>query len=344
VDNRIPSLDGARAVSILLVIAAHLIPNFSVPLLWRVDYGNLGVRVFFVISGFLITTLLLREQERAGEISIRSFYLRRFFRIVPVYYTFLLVMAILIPTGLILASYTALIPAAGFVSNYWFVMGTLGHTWSLSVEEQFYLIWPGALVLLGIGRTRYVCIALLFTAPIFRELQYEGVWPTKAMSAFESVCDALAIGCLLAMLRAKLWESRIYRIVVGSPLAVIAPVIALGLMAAMPSSDIVRAFALSLLNVGIALCLDHYMRYPKSMGGIALNSSPVVWIGTISYSLYLWQQPWHFNTLRLPWYIKVAGAFVCAVSSYYLIEQPFLKLRLRLTQGRAPRMPIKQHV
>jgi peptidoglycan/LPS O-acetylase OafA/YrhL len=86
-DKRIPSLDGARAVSITLVFASHLVSVYDTPIVWRFDYGNLGVRIFFVISGFLITSILLAERERTGHIRLIEFYIRRAFRIVPAYYT-----------------------------------------------------------------------------------------------------------------------------------------------------------------------------------------------------------------------------------------------------------------
>ena len=95
VNARVPSLDGARAVSAALVIAAHFGLPAHVPGLWRFNIGNLGVRVFFVISGFIITTLLLAEHKRTGTVGLKSFYLRRFFRIFPAYYVFLAIVAVL---------------------------------------------------------------------------------------------------------------------------------------------------------------------------------------------------------------------------------------------------------
>jgi peptidoglycan/LPS O-acetylase OafA/YrhL len=319
-ERRIPSLDGLRAASILLVIVSHLSPR--IPMLSLVDYGNLGVRIFFVISGFLITTLLLEERARTGHISIRDFYRRRFFRIVPAYYTFLLVMALLIPTGWLRASFAGLLPAATFSMNYFPVTATLVHSWSLSVEEQFYMLWPGALVLFGVRPCMYGCVALLFTAPIFRELSMEGLWPTPAMAAFESVCDALAIGCLLAILRARLWRNAHYRACVSSPYVLLIPVAALAFTAAGPTSTIVQTLSLSLLNIGIGLSLDRYMRFAQTVVGRTLNMAPLVWIGTVSYSLYLWQQPFMFNTLHLHWYAKIAGCFACGAASFYLVERP----------------------
>ena len=322
--GRIPSLDGVRAISILLVIASHL----SLPLrvLDRIDYGRLGVLIFFVISGFLITTLLLKEREATGRISIRNFYTRRFFRIVPAYYTFLLVMALLIPTGRIRASFADILPAATFSTDYFSVGDALIHSWSLSVEEQFYLLWPVALVLLGLRRSVYGGVALLFAAPIFRDLSRSGLWPTSDMTAFESVCDALAAGCLLAMLRERLWNNGHYRACISSPYVLLIPAVALAGTAM--SSPVAYALALSMLNVGIALSLDRYMRFPQTIIGRMLNLAPIVWIGTISYSLYLWQQPLMFDTApHLPRWVKVIGCFACGAASYYLIERTGLILR-----------------
>ena len=328
--REIPSLDGARAVAIVLVILSHLTTKrYSIPLLWRVDYGNLGVRVFFVISGFLITSLLLKERQRTGAIDIGQFYLRRSFRIMPAYWVFLAIIALLIPFGWVRASYAQLPPALLYFSNYKFIMGSLGHTWSLSVEEQFYLLWPGALLLFGLRRSLHICLALLLTAPAFRVLSDTGFWPTQSRYAFECVCDALATGCVLAMLREQLWQVPLYRRLVTWRYALMLPVAALLLIAATPNKVLAQSVALSLLNFGLAITLDRYMRYPETAFGRVLNFAPVAWTGRISYSLYLWQQPFIYNATSLP--VKLVGPFVCAAASYYLIERPALALRQRLT-------------
>src|SRR5579859_824532 len=116
--DRIPSLDGARAVSISLVIAGHVLTWSSLPFLWRVHLGALGVRTFFVISGFIITTLLLDELRSAGRINIKAFYVRRAARILPAYWLFLAIVVLLIPTGLVPAHYSDLPPAFAYFSNY----------------------------------------------------------------------------------------------------------------------------------------------------------------------------------------------------------------------------------
>jgi len=317
--DRIPSLDGARAVSISLVIAGHVLTWSSLPFLWRVHLGALGVRTFFVISGFIITTLLLDELRSAGRINIKAFYVRRAARILPAYWLFLAIVVLLIPTGLVPAHYSDLPPAFAYFSNYDLPGRALSHTWSLSVEEQFYLLWPAALVLAGLVNARTVCFTLLIAAPAFRVLSDLGLWPGHHNFAFECVCDSLATGCLLAMLRRQLWDAPGYPRLVASPTILLLLATVIALMALRPdgiASDLLTSF----LNVAIALTLDRYMRFPKSSVGRLLNSAPFVWVGVISYGLYLWQQLFAFR--QLPVVIQVGGPVAIAAFSYYLVEKP----------------------
>jgi peptidoglycan/LPS O-acetylase OafA/YrhL len=328
-ESRFPSLDGARAISIGLVIVAHLDLVRYVPGLWRLDTGNLGVRVFFVISGFIITTLLLAELHRTGSVSLTGFYRRRVFRILPAYYTFLgIVMAFSAFRGGT-ATWTKAWPAAIFVADYVDVPLVVGHTWSLAVEEQFYLLWPGAMVLFGLRRSYIGCIAILFLAPIFRILADIGLWPTSPRYAFECVADALAVGCLLAILRERLWENSVYRKFVSSPLSLLPLLTAILLIAVEQNKGLIYYSAgLSMLNLGIAIALDRYIRMPGSLIGRLLNLAPVIWLGFLSYSLYLWQQV--FAWAPLPTLLKLLFILGCAAISYYVVEIPFQRLRRRI--------------
>src|SRR6185295_707232 len=135
--GRIPTLDGIRAVAFAFVLCAHTLGTGILPMTSRVHvFGDIGVRTFFVLSGFLITTLLLRERARFGAISLRGFYLRRALRIFPAFYTFLAVVIVLRAAGLATASDRDLVFAGTYTMNFhadraWHV----GHLWSLSVEE-----------------------------------------------------------------------------------------------------------------------------------------------------------------------------------------------------------------
>lgn len=333
-ERRIPSLDGARAIAVTLVFTWHLLVHANVPLIWRIDYGNLGVRVFFVISGFLITSLLLAEREKTGTINIASFYVRRVFRIFPAYYVFLLVMAALLPTGWLILHKVDFLPSAAFYSDYQNAHDALGHTWSLSVEEQFYLLWPGAIVLLGLRRSFYGCIALLLLAPLFRMLVDLSIWPDTAMRGIEVVGDALAWGCILACARDRLWNNRLYRRLVSSPYVGFIPLATLLFMAVMMTRSRIAydTIGIPLLNVGLVLMLDRYMRFAATtLTGRWLNWAPIAWVGSISYSLYLWQEPLSCLTHPLPVIVEVLAAFALANASRHWVELPFLALRRRLS-------------
>ncbi|HEX4685074.1 MAG TPA: acyltransferase family protein, partial [Gemmatimonadaceae bacterium] len=138
--TRIPSLDGLRAASIALVLVGHVMLRFSVsPDRWvrfvasSLSLGHLGVMVFFVISGFLITTLLLTEIETTGRVSLRYFYFRRTLRIFPAYYAFLMVLGLLSALGWLVMPARHLLTAALYTTDYVPTPWTLGHTWSLAV-------------------------------------------------------------------------------------------------------------------------------------------------------------------------------------------------------------------
>src|SRR6185503_4239118 len=150
---RIASLDGLRGISILMVLFGHLTGtrNFLPREFGRItgDLGNLGVRVFFIISGYLITSLLFHEIEKRGRVDLKGFYIRRVFRIFPAFYAYLAVIGAAAALGLVHLGRWDAVAAATYTVNYvpdraWVV----GHIWSLSVEEQFYLLWPATLLLL----------------------------------------------------------------------------------------------------------------------------------------------------------------------------------------------------
>jgi len=160
-------------VSIALVVLGHLCgtSGFALPGSFAntLALGELGVGVFFVISGFLITKLLLEEAEGTGRISLLRFYLRRTFRIFPPYYAFILVLIVLDAARWITLSSGDLVHTLTYTANYhagrsW----NVGHAWSLSVEEQFYLLWPAVLLVLGRWGGLRVALAFIAAAPLVR--------------------------------------------------------------------------------------------------------------------------------------------------------------------------------
>jgi peptidoglycan/LPS O-acetylase OafA/YrhL len=184
--SRIPYLDGLRAYSILLVVLAHAsdaqawLAKKAYPQIFLPD-AALGVRIFFVPSGFIITSLLLNERDATGRISIRGFYERRIARIIPASYLYIATIAVLTAlrvTSVPLSSFLAAITYTVNLHMLWSHVGAsmqaakFGHFWTLSIEEQFYLFWPGILVFLGSRWSRRLAITCVFLFSFFRMVVY----------------------------------------------------------------------------------------------------------------------------------------------------------------------------
>jgi len=344
--NRIPSLDGLRAISIVLVLVGHLAGTQGFPLSAAAGnamaLGHVGVHVFFVISGFLITGLLLHELDRDGRIRLGRFYFRRTMRIFPPYYAFLAALVAAQIGGILILAPGDVAHAVTYTSNYdatrsWWI----GHTWSLGVEEQFYLLWPAALVLLGARRGLLVAAAIVFVTPVIRlaELQFFPAYVDGIGARFETIADAIAIGCMLACTRRFLHGTPLYMRLLRSPLLACAPLL---VFAGSMLGDHPRlAFVIGqpIANVATALVVDWAVTFPAGRVGRLLNAAPVVAVGMISYSLYLWQQPFLNRTSGLWWSafpVNLILAVGCAVASYFLIERPSLALRARLEKRQKP--------
>jgi peptidoglycan/LPS O-acetylase OafA/YrhL len=339
--GRIPSLDGLRAISIGLVLFGHLCGTL-LPKRLAVA-ATFGVTIFFVISGFLITGLLVAEQERSGRISLRQFYTRRVLRIFPAFYFFLGSALILRKLGLVTFSLGDLEAAATFTMNYrqdhaW----TLGHLWSLAVEEQFYLLWPATLALFGLARGARAALAGIIAAPLVRIAIFLFVpaWREGIESAFPTVADALATGCLLALMRRRLDASPRYLKFLASPSFVVVPVIVFLTVTLTRHTRFDYLIGQSLRNLGIGLIIDRVVRFPTMPVAQLLNATPMAFVGTLSYSLYLWQQPvinrqGHLWIHRFPQNVLLAAG--AALVSYFLVERPVLAWRDRVRgRVRAP--------
>jgi peptidoglycan/LPS O-acetylase OafA/YrhL len=337
IEGRIPSLDGLRALSIALVLLAHLTGTRGFPAseeMGRWQLGNLGVRVFFVISGFLITSLLLEEADRHGSISLAQFYLRRCFRIFPAFLVFFAVLVVLDALGMMALRPGDLLATVTYTMNYhhdrsWYV----GHMWSLSVEEQFYLLWPAILIFAGIrGGLRAAALVVLLAPPLRVAM---GFWPSLRPGigeTFPSVADALATGCVLAGIRPWLSRSARWQRFLASSWFWVTPV-AVALSARDPFAKLDWLVGQTVMNVGIAVIIDRTIRMPGDQLGRLLNVRPLVYIGTLSYSLYLWQQVFlnrHGSAefQGFPWNVLLVAA--ASVASFYLVEKPFLRLRGQL--------------
>lgn len=347
--RRIPSLDGLRAVSIALVLWGHAAGTrgfIHLAKTWEhfLDFSEIGVRVFFVISGYLISTLLFREQEQAGSISLGRFYFRRTMRIFPAYYALLAVVGVLVATREAAVMPGDFLHALTYTTNYhairsWYV----GHTWSLSVEEQFYLLWPATVALLGRSGAVFGAAAVMVLVPILRVVSWRMIPESRPLigETFQTTADAIAAGCLLAGARdwlrgdwlwTRLMHARTWWVV---PLATIL----LSRLRDHPSVDL--SLGMTLTNIGIAWTIDRSLVRPDRDLGRLLNWAPAVFVGTMSYSLYLWQQLFLNRRSTAAWCAfptNVILAVVCAWLSYHWIERPMLALRQRIE----PRLMVKR--
>ncbi len=346
--GRIPGLDGLRALAILLVIFAHSrFPGDNVLVLrmLRGRSGFLGVQIFFVLSGFLITTLMLREVHRTGRLHLGYFYFRRALRIVPVYATYLLVLALFVAGGWLQISGSNWLAAVTWtvnlvpVSTPW----AMCHFWSLCVEEHFYLLWPLLMALLPLSACRRavpVCLLGVLGLRWFVLLAYPGA--AVDLLTFTRI-DDIAFGCGLAFLaQDSTWRDRLGR-VAGSarwmPL-----LIAIFLVSQVVFSSVVGSRLLPhvALRIGIGLANDvnavtivvllwFVLTRPDDFWGRLLNHPLVVMLGVLSYSAYLWHLP---LCERAPSWMSdfpqnLLFIFAAAWLSYRLIEKPFLSLKDR---------------
>jgi peptidoglycan/LPS O-acetylase OafA/YrhL len=333
----IPGLDGWRAIAIGAVLLSH-----SFPSTYWTRHGALGVNLFFAISGFLITTRLLEEHALTGRVSLKNFYIRRAFRILPPALTFLTVAAALAACGVIVSTRTDFVSALVFLRNYWGTDPQHGwytaHFWSLAVEEHFYLFWPALLVLAGVRRSRFLAPALAIGFAAWRSLDMRHAFvPPFLHNEMRSDyrMDALLWGCTLALL-APLWNRRQSQAKAPLYMAVIPLVAAVVLNIYQPQGY--EAAQAVLFPVVLALSVTHSTGF--------LEWAPLRWIGRLSYSLYLWQQLFfsHFHhglLQRFP--LNLALALSCACLSYYLIEKPLMRLGHRMTLYHKDRDGIEDH-
>ena len=342
--KRLPLLDGIRAVSVLIVIGAHF--GYAVP-------SDLGVSAFFVLSGFLITWLLLRERDTTGDVSLQHFYLRRTLRIFPAYYAFLalafawdVLRADAWPPRLLLAGATYTVnyfnAATGHPST------SIAHAWSLSVEEQFYLLWPLAFLLLARRSTRALAWGLavaIVASAAWRSVAFLGLdlGASYAYNAFECRVDNVAIGCLLAVLARFERARAAIAVIAARPWAPLVTLALLALSRFATSAAYHYSAGFTVDAVLIAVTMVQLLHFPTHGLWRWLESAPARWMGTISYPMYLY----HAHALGVahrvpgPGFVQflagVAASCLLAYASWRLLEQPMLQLRPRLERLLAKR-------
>jgi peptidoglycan/LPS O-acetylase OafA/YrhL len=345
----LPGLDGLRMIAAFLVVFYHF--GFGVV------PGDHGVLAFFVLSGFLITWLLLAEEERHGAISLRLFYLRRALRIFPAFYAFWALW-----TALLLVFDKRIVwgqtwSAFAYLNNYYqAILGDpntgYSHTWSLGIEEQFYLLWPMSLIALRRRPRIAIVAAAIGVIWVYRALLelVVGVNQNYVYEAFDTRADHLLIGCLLAMLLrgehlGQLWRWLCKPFVSVVTLAVLIASIRAAQVFGAPYRNVI-GFALDPLLV--AVLIAQVLALSRSPLWSWLNWRWVRYLGLISYSVYLYQQvviePVRAAFAAYPLPVQLAGAVgvvvLVAACSYHVIERPFLRLKERIatrsTGARAP--------
>lgn len=355
--NHLPSLDGLRAVSIALVLIAHGADAVGSQSDFAGYLGQLGVSTFLVISGALITWLLICERDETGSVSLRNFYIRRALRILPAFWFFGLTVIALkwmhvlsIGTMDILRAFTFThnYPPAGHGPYYAWAMA---HTWSLSLEEQFYVLWPGLFCLLSKKKAFYVTLTTAISGPILRVASYYLLpfWRGQDGRMFQTRIDILMMGCLIAfLLNSPDWKRRIRQVQAGPAilasavfLFVILPALLGSIESHTVASAVFSATMPTLQAIAIAAAVLLLVAGKPGHTWAALNHPAVSFVGQRSYSLYLWQQLflwpvvardqlllWRGTALTAQALIGHLGAaWVTSLLSFWLLEKPLLKLR-----------------
>jgi peptidoglycan/LPS O-acetylase OafA/YrhL len=338
-----PELDGLRGIAIILVLFAHA---FDWP---RGSF--IGVDMFFALSGFLITTLLLEEWATYGSISLRHFYLRRYYRLFP---ALVVVIAIYVLYVLLFVNDGTGIRlrGAGFGVTYMANWGQAfkpfpqaqldtGYLWTLAIEEQFYLIWPALLILMlrrgaGVRGTQWILCAMIVAVVAWRNfLIFHGADPNRTYFGTDTRFDELLLGCLAATFYvSRRRESGRARwlatgAAIGSGLFLVYRIFKL-------NQWTFWTVRITLTFVAIATALIIYACVTDSVPLLtrALSAKWLVFVGVISYSLYLWHVPTDIflhDVARLSRWPLAASefglAFAAAYGSYVLVERPFLKRR-----------------
>ena len=345
--GRIPSLDGVRALSFLLVFVSHMGFLGSRP-------GGFAVSVFFVLSGYLITTLLIREHNQTGSISLCDFYFRRTLRIFPSMYIVLLVCALLSDLHILKVPFkgAAVLFSAIYLENYafwwnlaagrhsFYVAGT-GHFWSLCVEEHFYLLFPFLLVAMLRKKMTFEQISKTLLFICFLALAWR-IIAVHVMPIGEEYCylatdtrlDSILWGCFLATAEHHSeWRSYLtYERLFG-----LLPFCAMALILTFVFHTAGRmTFRFTIQSIALLPILYFVTHFEQSRIARPLNNPVLVHIGVLSYALYLVHgavieivTDHIYGHRMLTWTLCFAIAYLLALALHCSVERPFYTLRAR---------------
>ncbi len=351
--KHMPALDGVRGIAILVVMIYHL--ELLMPELHPfVKGGFLGVDVFFVLSGFLITSILLSEYEKTSTISLKKFYIRRCLRLIPAFWLFLICLylfgSFLLPefqAGLVYGGYD-FIYAITYTMN-WFSASNhgfdsnLNHAWSLSIEEQFYIIWSVVLFKVFSEKRKHKQILFLtlgFVAVLCISRALRGLLGTDMRTLYYSTdtrIDSLLIGCAASMIFIwKMVPVRELKSFWFKTLCVVSVIGSLIILFGMSHEDLeLYVIGLPIFNLSVAVMLYWLVSRQETLVHKILKTRILRWIGNISYGLYLWHYLMYeyakkeFATSGSQILVGMTLAFAIAATSYYLVEKPFLRLKSR---------------
>jgi peptidoglycan/LPS O-acetylase OafA/YrhL len=349
-----PSLDGIRGVSILLVLAFNA--HFA-----SFRGGYIGVDIFFVLSGLLITSLLIQEFRQTSEISLKNFYYRRALRLLPALLAlsgFCAVYAVVFqPREKAIMTGKGILYTLFYVANWAQTgrpdsgIGALSHAWSLSVEEQFYICWPLLLILvLHLNwQRRRIAALLIFLSSVSIAwsawMWYSGSHYLRLYLGSDTRAYELFIGCLagLCLHWGIIPQTKAAQKAFGLVSAISIVAISYAVITMPVDSGYLYCGGLALIALGTAVVLINVSLFPSRLNRF-LEFPPLVWIGKISYGLYLWHYP-AFEASRqmlagringiLYELLRFGAVFILATASYYFVEKPFLKLKQRFRETKS---------
>jgi len=347
--HNIPSLDGLRAISVVLVIFVHL----RVPYVPEIH----GVLTFFVLSGFLITWLLLKESSRTGAVSLKDFYMRRALRIFPAFYVFWFIHVGLhlvsrgMPSHRVWFDYlTAFFYVSDYRLAFTHVRPVLSHTWSLSVEEQFYLIWPCIFLFFqyDLRKLTRILLGIISAVYVYRVVMFFGfhVGDDRLHSTFDGRADHLFIGCFLAVLLKRGAFPQFWNWVTSHsvlPLLTLAALVASIALNEHFHYPYKYAIGFSLDPLLIALFLVQVVALRDAWLWKWLNWPIIRYVGRVSYPMYLYHGLANDAAVRVfrgrsLWMLAPAAVVIVtlvASCSYFVVEKPFLRLKHKFSRVEA---------